>query len=121
MDVNAATLDFLRNAFGIRTPLVRSSELGVGGAKSELVLAICKAVGATTFLGGMGGSRTYLDTAAFEREGIRVEWQKFRHPEYPQCGAGSFTPGLSSVDMLLNCGARSRDLLLEAREDLLAA
>ena len=33
VDVNQACLDFLRDAFGIRTPLVRSSELGVSGAK----------------------------------------------------------------------------------------
>src|SRR5579883_2565927 len=32
-------------AFGIGTPLVPSSALDVGGAKSELVLNLCRAVG----------------------------------------------------------------------------
>lgn len=112
VDLNGATLQFLREAFGIRTPIVRSSELFVSGAKSQLVLSICKAVGATTFLGGLGGSRSYIDTAAFEREGIRVAWQQFRHPSYRQCGAAPFMAGLSSVDLLFNCGERSAGLLL---------
>jgi hypothetical protein len=37
-ELNRATLDLLRDAFEIRTPLARSSELGVDGAKSDLIL-----------------------------------------------------------------------------------
>jgi hypothetical protein len=102
----------LRDAFGIRTPLVRSSQLGAQGAKSELVLGLCKELGAGTFLGGMGGSRDYLDREAFERAGIAVAWQEFRHPAYPQCGSAPFIGGLSSIDLLLNCGPQGRDLFL---------
>jgi hypothetical protein len=103
-DLSLASVGLLREAFGIDTPMVRSSELGVQGAKSALVLDICRKVGATTFLGGMGGSREYLDTAAFEAAGIAVRWQEFRHPVYPQPGAKEFVPGLSAVDMLFNRG-----------------
>jgi hypothetical protein len=98
-------MEFLRGALGITTPMLRSSELRVQGAKSDLVLDICRAVGATTFLGGMGGSRRYLDVQAFEREGIEVQWQAFRHPIYAQSGGGSeFVPGLSAIDALFNAG-----------------
>jgi hypothetical protein len=81
------------------------------------VLAICKAVGATTFLGGMGGSRAYLDVSAFERAGIRVEWQQFLHPTYPQAGAAQFTPGLSAIDALFNCGPLARELIHPHHEE----
>jgi WbqC-like protein family len=123
VDLNLAALGFLRDALGIRTPLVRSSELGVEGAKSELILRLCRAVGADTFLGGLGGTRAYLDAAAFERAGIAVRWQEFAHPRYAQHGAPGFVAGLSSVDLLFNCGSRSRDLLLketDARAPLIA-
>jgi hypothetical protein len=115
-ELNAAALQFLREAFAIRTPLVRSSELGVQGVKSELILDICRALGADAFLGGMGGSRSYLDTEAFRRAGVRVQWQQFVSPQYPQCAprpgtAVPFVAGLSSLDLLMNCGPRSRDLL----------
>ena len=104
VDLNLALIEMLRSAFGIRTPMVRSSELGVGGRKSELMLNLCLAVGAKTFLGGMGGSREYLDVAAFERAGVEVTWQQYRHPRYPQCGSAPFIAGLSSLDLLANCG-----------------
>jgi hypothetical protein len=126
--LNEVLLDFLRHAFDISTPLVKSSQLGVGGARSELVLNICRAVGADAFLCGGGGSRAYLDVAAFERAGVQVKYQDFRHPVYRQrsyAGApGPFVPGLSAVDMLFNCGPASRELLaapVQPREAVRAA
>ena len=109
VDLNAALLELLRDAFGIRTRLVLSSELNVSGAKSELILNLCRAVGADVLLAGLGGSRDYLDRAIFEREGVRLEFQQFEHPVYRQCGDAPFIRGLSSLDMLLNCGPASRD------------
>jgi hypothetical protein len=124
VDLNQASLELLRDAFGIRTPIARSSELAVEGARGDLILDICRAVGADALLAGLGGSRGYLDTQAFARAGVRIEFQRFVHPVYPQCGAAPFVPGLSSLDMLLNCGSRSRELLhgrAAAHESLAAA
>jgi hypothetical protein len=117
VDLNQAALDLLREAFGIRTPLLRSSELAVEGARGDLILNICTAVGADALLVGFGGSRGYLDTGAFARAGVRIVPHQFTHPEYAQCGpkdaeGGAFLRGLSAVDMLFNCGARSGELLL---------
>ncbi|MEA3195192.1 MAG: hypothetical protein QOD26_3525 [Betaproteobacteria bacterium] len=118
VDLNAAMLEFLRDAFAIRTQIVRSSELSPHGAKSELILNLCREVGAHTLLVGLGGSRDYLDKAAFESAGVRLAYQEFTHPVYPQCGAAPFAKGLSSLDLLLNCGPDSRRLLLgEAKEE----
>lgn len=111
VDLDLAMLDFLREAFAIDTPIVRSSRLGVDGAKSDLILNLCRAVGADTYLAGMGGSRAYLDTAAFAAAGIAIDWQDFAHPHYPQCGGGEFIPGLSAIDLLFNRGPESRRLL----------
>ena len=102
VDLNAVLLDFLRAAFGIRTPLVNSSELDVPGAKGELVLNLCEAVGADALLVGLGGSRGYLDRAAFARAGIELVFQEFNHPVYPQRGSAPFIAGLSAVDLLFN-------------------
>jgi hypothetical protein len=120
VDLNQAGLDFLREAFGIRTPLVKSSELAVDGARGDLILNICRAVGADTLLVGFGGSRGYLDADAFARAGVRIAQHQFTHPEHAQCGtkaadAASFLRGLSALDMLFNCGPQSRELLLADR------
>jgi WbqC-like protein len=110
-DLNDATLAFLRDAFDVRTPMLKSSELRIEGAKSELVLNLCKAVGASTLIVGLGGSRGYLDRAAFAEAGIALELQQFEHPTYPQRGPAPFTPGLSALDLLFNCGPDSRSRL----------
>jgi hypothetical protein len=115
VDLNRATLDFMREAFEIRTPLVRSSELAVEGAKAELILNLCRAVGAERLLAGFGGSRAYLDVEHFARSGVQVQWHDFTHPEYPQCGPQPFVTGLAALDLLFNCGPASRAVLLGQR------
>lgn len=104
VDLNQATLDLLREAFGIRTPLLRSSELDVGGQRAELVFEICKAVKADVLLAGMGGSRGYLNVDEFASRGVRIEWHQFQHPVYQQPGPQPFLPGLSAIDMLFHRG-----------------
>lgn len=111
VDLDQATLEFLREAFDIRTPLVRSSDLKVPGTKSELILNLCRATGADTYLAGLGGSRRYLDRDAFAAAGVEIAWQEFEHPRYRQDGEGDFLPGLSAVDLLFNEGPLSRALL----------
>ena len=111
-ELDRAMLDLLREAFEIRTPLVRSSELAVGGARSDLILNLCRAAGADALLAGFGGSRGYLDLEAFAREGVRIKWHDFKHPTYEQCGGQPFIPGLASIDLLFNCGPQSRALLM---------
>ena len=124
VDLDLAMLDLMREAFGIDTPIVRSSTLACQGQRSELLLELCKVTGASAFFGGLGGSRQYLDHAAFAAAGMGVRWQEFTHPVYPQCGEG-FVKGLSALDLLFNCGPRSAAILrgepVEPRDALLAA
>ena len=125
IDLDLAMLDFLRWAFDITTPIKRSSQMQVEGAKSELLLNLCQAMGpGSTFLGGLGGSRRYLDHEAFAAASVGVQWQEFSHPVYPQCSTGEFTPGLMSLDLLFNLGPKGRELLCApqaARDERLAA
>ena len=114
VDLNEATLHFLRGAFGIHTPLVNSSELDVQGAKSELVLNLCQAVGADALLVGLGGSRQYLDRDAFARAGIELVFQEFKHPVYAQRGPAPFIAGLSALDFLFNQKSQPEELRVAA-------
>jgi hypothetical protein len=118
VDLNEQTLGFLRDAFDIRTPLVKSSELGVEGAKSELVLNLCKAVGASALVVGLGGSRHYLDRAAFAQAGIGLEMHEFAHPVYNQRGGGVFNAGLSALDLLFNYGPAGHRILFGTGSEL---
>ena len=109
--LNHRLIDYCREALEIRTPIVKSSGLAIGGAKSEMVLNMCREVGADVYLAGSGASRGYLDVPAFERAGIRVAWQDFDHPtyrQYPACD--SFVERLSALDLLFNCGPQSAEV-----------
>jgi hypothetical protein len=122
IDLNLTLLRFCMSALEIKTPVVRTSELGpLEGQKSELVLNMCRAAGATAYLSGDGASRNYLDVAAFERAGVEVVWQQFKHPDYPQ-GRGSPTVhGLTVLDLLFHCGPMSKVVLAGGAIDGFAA
>ena len=111
-ELDAAMLELLREAFGIRTRLLRSSELDVEGAKGDLILNLCRTVKADALLAGFGGSRGYLDQDEFARHGIEIRYHQFTHPTYEQCGAAPFIPGLAGLDLLFNAGPQSRAILL---------
>lgn len=110
--LNVEAIRLLARAFGVEKEFVLSSTLGVVGHRSELVLNICKAVGASRYYSGSVGV-TYLDAEAFRREGVEIVVQKFEHPVYEQLfmKEQGFIPNLSAVDLLFNCGAEGLDLI----------
>ncbi|MFD8722469.1 WbqC family protein [Streptomyces sp. NPDC059629] len=97
---------------GITTPSVTSGELGpFDCAKTDLLVEICRRVGATAYLSG-DGAAVYIDAAAFDRAGIELRWQGYRPPVYAQHPArGDFVAGLSIVDMAANLGQATLDRL----------
>lgn len=105
MDLNMHLIEGIMKILNLDKPLVMASSLDVSGRKSELVLAQCKALGATVLLSGVG-ARSYLNPQRFENEGIKVIFQDFKYPVYPQ-SAGKFEPNLSVVDYLFWTGGKA--------------
>lgn len=103
-DLCMATLEFECKVLKIDTPYRLASELSPGGAKTELILDICRKIGANTYLSGIG-ARDYMEMELFQQAGIKVVWQDFNHPSYPQLSdKGDFIPGMAGLDLILNCG-----------------
>ncbi|MEU4492354.1 WbqC family protein [Streptomyces sp. NBC_00210] len=94
--LNLDIADWLLSQFDVKVPTVRSSELDVTGAKGELIVNLCRAVGADEYLAGPSG-RDYLDLDAFAEQGIAVRFFDYEHPAYDQ-GADPFVPCLSAID-----------------------
>jgi hypothetical protein len=107
VDLNLDLISFFCRQLGINVPMIRSSTMNVEGSRSELLLSICKNLGADTYLSGPSG-RDYLDTAIFSVAGIALEYHTFKHPIY---SAPIFKPYLSTLDLLLNHGPQSQELL----------
>jgi hypothetical protein len=101
--------------FDIRKPVVLASSLSLSGQRSERILSACRAVRGDVYLAGRGGSTHYLDVELLARHGVRVAWQSFRHPSYVQrYPALGFISHLSALDLLLNCGPGSAEILRQA-------
>lgn len=102
--LNMQLTSWCMDALEIRTPIVYSSQLGVEGQASRLLVEICRAVGADAYLSGPGG-KNYMEMPLFEQAGIQVIWQDFKCPVYEQqFPEAGFVPNLSVVDAVLNCG-----------------
>lgn len=103
------TLD-LAAYLGIRRRILKSSEIEVRSADPNLrLIQICRAVGATEFYEGASG-RDYLDTGLFEKNGITVSFQDYRHPVYRQFHE-PFVSHLSVVDLLFHYGPEAGDII----------
>jgi hypothetical protein len=104
------SIDVLLELFDIKIEKIIASTLAPQGKSNELLVDILKKINADCYLSGVG-ARDYFDPAPFQKSGIRVIWQDFKHPVYPQLH-GEFIPFLSSIDLLFNCGIeKSREIL----------
>lgn len=110
MDMTLASIAMLSEMLGTTRPVLCASGLSPAGSNNAMLADLLAKTGATDYLSGLG-ARAYFDPAPFARVGIKVHWQAFLHPVYPQ-QHGEFVPYLSAIDMLLNCGVeRSREIL----------
>lgn len=109
VDVNLATFRWLTESLEMPWKVVRSSQLGVDGRKTERLVALCQKFKATEYLTG-DAARDYLEEDRFQEIGVAVKWHNYDHPVYEQ-GRGEFVPYLSVVDLLFRQGPRSREIL----------
>ncbi|MCA6073431.1 WbqC family protein [Fulvivirga sedimenti] len=68
----------------------------------ERVLDICKRLKATEYINVPGG-RSLYNLEDFRKEGIDLHFISPNLSEYEQNGKSSFLPGLSVIDVLMNC------------------
>jgi hypothetical protein len=91
----------LSEYLGIKTEIRISSEIAIDHElkSQDKVLALCKAVGADTYINTIGGVELYAKDD-FRIQGIDLKFIKARPFEYAQFGA-PFVPWLSIVDVLM--------------------
>ena len=79
VSMNHRSIAHCRTKLKIKTDVILSSDLNVGGSKTELLVNLCKEVGATTYLSGKGGL-DYLDKDLFKN--IKLEIFKPKVKDY---------------------------------------
>lgn len=87
---------------GIRTQMIRSSELGdfSGYKAAAMIKAMCKAAEATHYVNAIGGVELY-DREDFAHNGIVLNFVKSDLIPYDQ-GGEEFIPALSIIDLLMS-------------------
>ena len=109
VDLNLKIIRYLFAQLEIDAQLVLLSELEITAKEPRLSIEIGKALGATHFL-AQNSARKYLDKEGFNNEGIELLFFNPRPPVYPQLW-GEFLANLSCLDLLLNCGPRSSEVI----------
>ena len=108
--LNGEVVRRLATILGIDTPIYVASDLGeFPQDPDERLIAITKHFGAGTYLAGMGG-RGYMNLDIYDKNGIRVMFQDFKHPVYTQL-FGDFEPFMSVIDLIFNHGDNSLTIL----------
>jgi hypothetical protein len=102
LELNMGLIIFLNKAFDIDVKIIFSSDLEFTSKSTERLVEIVETLGGNTYLSGPKG-RDYLDVSLFDKNGIKVEFQDFKHPVYKQRYEG-FVPNMSAVDALFNVG-----------------
>ena len=100
--INLDSIELLKKNLGIGTRTVLASGLTLEGVSTARLVNLCLQMGADTYLAGTGG-HDYMDLGLFQKAGIKVIFQEYKHPEYNQ-GGSAFVPYLSALDLLFHCG-----------------
>ncbi len=115
IDLNIALIGYLKERFGINTKLVMASKIPVSGEKVSLLTNICHYLKADTYLSPVGSTLYIEENNIFESEGIALLYQRYKHPVYTQL-FGDFLPQMSSIDLLLNEGPNSLQVIRSGRQ-----
>ena len=104
IDYNYDLIDLFKDWFNLKSFFYCSSYLKIDQKlkSTERLVAICKHMGADTYLSGSSGMN-YLDLSLFGKNNIKVVFHEFEHPIYKQ-QFEPFIPGMSALDCLFNCG-----------------
>ncbi len=107
--LNGRLIEAVCRYLNISTRIVRSRDYELSGAKTERLLALLRKLGATQYLSGPS-ARDYLEPDRFGANGIGLEYKSYDYPNYPQLW-GEFAGAVTVLDLIANCGPRSRDFL----------
>lgn len=119
-ELNVDLIRLICGRLGIATRIADAADFVASEGKTERLVDICAALGATRYVSGPA-ARDYLDTAQFARRGMTVDWFDYSgYPEYPQLW-GRFEHGVTILDLLFNCWESAGRYMKFARSSETAA
>lgn len=112
MSLVEGLLELMKEAFGLKTPFLKQSALGVVGQGTELLVSLAEHLKAKEVLfSSYASSHVHFDR--FREKGISIWLHHFDLPQYPQFW-GNFCPNLSALDLYFCLGPDGLRLLKKA-------
>jgi hypothetical protein len=110
VDLNVYMLRWFLDTLRIPVTIRSAGEWQFQGEKSELVLDMCRQIGAGHYVFGALG-KDYADVDSFRKAGVTVSFQEYKHAVYRQLH-GKFVSNMSIVDLLFNHGDESLGIIM---------
>jgi len=85
------------------TNLVKSSDFKIEAKSTERLIELVKKVEGKVYLSGSGGDK-YQEKEMFDKNGIKLIYNKLPEFQYKQIKTDEFIPGLSIIDAIFNIG-----------------
>jgi hypothetical protein len=112
--INRRFLEWVCDLLGITTRLTWSTEYQAEGLKTERLVSLCLAAGATRYVSGPA-ARAYLEESRFADAGIELAYFEYDgYPEYPQLHP-PFEHTVSILDVLFHTGPDAPSYVLRRR------
>lgn len=108
--VNEFLIREIAQHLGVITEIQRDRHFQSDGRRTERIVSLCQAVGATHYLSGPS-ARSYIDEEQFRVAGIVLEWMEYGpYPEYEQLHR-PFEHSVTVLDVIFNCGVHARQMI----------
>jgi len=112
LDMVESLLLLLRDSFGLQTPFIKQSDIGLTGQGTELLVSIAEHLRTQEVLLSSFAVK-HVELGQFRKKGIRVFLHYFDLPQYPQFW-GEFCSNLSALDLYFCLGPAGLRLLEKA-------
>lgn len=110
-DLDIYIMNYILQELDSTTEILYDVNYDFEGNKTAMLVDMCKKTGCDTYLSNLG-SAAYVEISDFTEEGLNHRYIDYTGQNYNQQFSG-FEPGLSILDMLMNCGKeKTREIIL---------
>ena len=103
-DLNMAINRYICDGFGIKTKILKSSDMDIHTVREDRVIEITLKAGGDEYLSG-NGARVYQTEEHFTDRGLKLTYLDYKPIEYQQLWPKvGFLPCMSVIDFIFNCG-----------------
>jgi hypothetical protein len=103
-ELNIRIISEISRSMGITTRMLRSSDLGICGGRTEKLIRICEYVDCDEYISPVGSAAYLADDGFVDKTKIKLSFSSYFPFPYPQLKVSGFISHLSVLDIIANLG-----------------